>query len=198
MALELWLTFAVTYALFSAIPGPSVLMVTGQTLAHGPRTGLRCVFGDLVGGLMMMSMGFAGLGTILAMSDVAFAAVKWLGVAYLVVLGWRQLRNAGRPRTETQPNGFGSGLLTGILNPKANGFFLAFTAQFIDPTAPALVQFLTLGATALVVAGTVLSAYVLLASRLGRIWHGPNAGKRADQLGGTAMIGGGAVLALRG
>lgn len=198
MSIDLWLTFALSYAAFSAIPGPSVLMATGQTLAHGVRTGLRCVLGDLMGGIMMMSLGFAGLGAILALSDLAFAVVKWAGVAYLVVLGLRQLWRAGQDRATGPAKGFQSGLLVGVLNPKANGFFLAFTAQFIDPALPGLPQFLTLGLTAFGVAGLVLSAYVLLAGRIGARWRDAAARKRADQAGGAMMIGGGVWMALRG
>lgn len=197
MTTETWLIFALTYAGFCTIPGPSVLMAIGQTLAHGLRTGLRCVIGDLMGGVAMMSVGFIGLGTILAMSDTAFAVIKWLGVVYLVILGAQQLRRAGQPPGDTAPKGFRTGLLVGLLNPKANAFFLAFTAQFIDPDLPGLPQFLILGLTAFGIAGLVLSTYVLLAGRIGRRWRDARARKRADQMGGALMIGGGVWMALR-
>lgn len=195
---DLWLTFALTYAAFSAIPGPSVMMAIGQTLTHGRRAGLRCVAGDLMGGAVMMSLGFVGLGSVLALSDTAFAVVKWAGVAYLIYLGGQKLRHAGRPGQPPQDRGFRTGLLVGLLNPKANAFFIAVTAQFIDPTLPALPQFWILGVTAMTMAGLVLALYVALAGWIGQKWNTPRARKRVDQMGGSVMIGGGVLVALRG
>ncbi|UYV39107.1 LysE family translocator [Rhodobacteraceae bacterium D3-12] len=197
MAFETWLWFAIIYAAFSAIPGPSVLAVVGQTLAHGVANGLRCVVGDLAGGVIMVSLGFAGLGAILAASDAGFQAVKWVGTLYLVWLGLHQLWHAGRNKKET-PRGFVSGFVIGIVNPKANAFFIAFTAQFIDPALPGLPQFLILGATSMGMAGIVLCCYVAGAGYLRRLLFTAKARKRTDQLGGTVLVGSGVALGLRG
>ena len=197
MAFETWVWFAVIYAAFSAIPGPSVLAAVGQTLSAGVANGLRCVAGDLAGGLIMVSLGFAGLGAIIAASDTAFLVVKWIGTAYLIGLGVSQIWRAGRPRTSGQ-GGFFSGFVIGIFNPKANAFFIAFTAQFIDPTLPGLPQFLILGATSMAMAGLVLCGYVALAGYMGRLLFTERARKRTDQAGGSVMIGSGVALALRG
>ena len=194
---HLWLTFALTYAAFSAIPGPSVMMAIGQTLSHGKSAGLRCVAGDLMGGAAMMSLGFAGLGSVLALSQTGFDVVKWAGVAYLIYLGVQKLRLAGH-EAPAPDRGFRSGLLVGLLNPTAKAFFIAVTAQFIDPALPAAPQFVILGGTAMTMAGLVLCLYVALAGWIGQKWATPRARRRVDQLGGSAMIGGGILVALRG
>lgn len=197
MTFETWIGFAVMYAAFSALPGPSVLAVVGQTLTHGVQNGLRCAAGDLAGALIMISLGFAGLGAILVASDIAFQIVKWIGAVYLVALGLHQIRRAGQIGTR-QHNGFSSGLVIGIVNPKTNVFFIAFSAQFIDPASPGLPQFLILGGTSLAIAGAVLCCYVVLAGYMGRVLFLGRVRKRTDQLGGSFLAGSGVALALRG
>ncbi len=199
--IENWIAYVIAYAVISIIPGPSVFMVIGQSLSRGTRAATACIVGDLAGGVIVMTASYLGLGLILASSSVAFMALKWAGVAYMAWLGIMQVRTARnltevKPITPTSSRGsLGAGFLTGVLNPKAIMFNMAFLAQFIEPSAPPLGQFLILMATSTVVVALVLGAYTVLAARLGFRLQTLTARKNMGYAGGSCLLGGSVVMA---
>ena len=67
---------------------------------------------------------------------MAFAALKWCGVVYLLYMAWQVLREQGAlavdARVDAAPQRvIVTGFLINILNPKLSIFFLAFLPQFI-------------------------------------------------------------------
>ena len=201
MSFENWIAYVIAYTVISIIPGPSVFMVIGQSVSRGTRAAMACIAGDLAGGVIVMAASYLGLGLILASSSFAFMAMKWVGVAYMAYLGIRQIiaaRNFKEVKDISNPSSKGSlsaGFLTGVLNPKAIMFYMAFLAQFITPTAPQLPQFLILMATSTVVVALVLGAYALLASRVSARLQSVKAHKRMSYAGGSFLLGGSAVMA---
>ena len=201
MQFESWIAYVIAYAVISIIPGPSVLMVIGQALSRGKRAAMACIFGDLIGGLCVMTASYLGLGLILASSAFAFAVMKWLGVAYMAYLGLSQIVAARRisdialPKEAASKGSFGAGFLTGVLNPKAIMFYMAFLAQFIDPAAAQLPQFLILMLSSTVVVALVLGAYALMAAQISDYLKGAKAQKRMGYAGGTFLLGGSAMMA---
>ena len=198
MAFDLWLAFVASYVVLTLIPGPSVLMVIGQALTHGRATALRCVMGDVAGGVVLIALSLAGVGALLAASAVLFTAVKWAGVLYLLWLGVDQIRTARRPveATTTRRSGFKVGFITGVLNPKAIMFYVSFLSQFTDPAAGFASQFLVLVATSTVIVGGILAGYVMLASEAREVFRGDVARRRIGYAGGSALIGGGVLVAV--
>ena len=191
MALDLWIAFVVTYTVISLIPGPSVMMVISQAISHGPRAALFCVLGDLLGGIILVALSLFGVGAILQASALAFQAVKWAGVIYLAYLGYCQIKGASTHGTaKPQPAGKAvkAGFLTGVLNPKAIVFYMAFLSQFMDATVPVWSQFIVLVCTSSVIVGIVLSGYALLAARASGVLQGRTR-RRLDVLGGGVLIG---------
>lgn len=99
-----------------------------------------------------------GLGAMLLASEAAFAAVKWVGAAYLFWLGWHAWHSrefSGLALVDTPAGGpaapvrlralIAEEFLLGITNPKAIILFAAIFPQFIDPGQPAARQFVVLG-----------------------------------------------------
>jgi len=202
MTIENWIAYAIAYAVISIIPGPSVFMVIGQALSRGTRAAVACIAGDLAGGIIVMTASYLGLGLILASSSLAFVALKWVGVAYMAYLGITQIV-AARNLTEIKAEGtvstrgsLGAGFLTGVLNPKAIMFYMAFLAQFIEPNAPQLPQFLILMATSTVVVALVLGAYALLAVKASARLRSIKARRRIGYTGGSFILGGSVVTAV--
>jgi threonine/homoserine/homoserine lactone efflux protein len=78
-----------------------------------------------------------GLAAVLHASGVAFQAVKYAGVAYLLWMAWSTWRDTGALHvdTATSPSSVRSVITTGItanlLNPKLTLFFFAFLPQFV-------------------------------------------------------------------
>jgi threonine/homoserine/homoserine lactone efflux protein len=138
------------------VPGPAVVYVVARSVSGGRLTGLVSVLGIELGTLTHVVFAAAGLSAIVASSVVAFSVVKWLGAAYLVWIGLRQIFGRGEENgTETLSYGgdnrlrvFYQSVLVQILNPKVALFFLAFLPQFVDPSrGAAWTQIVVLGAT---------------------------------------------------
>jgi threonine/homoserine/homoserine lactone efflux protein len=74
-------------------------------------------------------------------SALAFAALKWCGVVYLLYMAWQALRETGALAVDAKVDAkvdarsnlrvIVTGFLINILNPKLSIFFLAFLPQFI-------------------------------------------------------------------
>jgi threonine/homoserine/homoserine lactone efflux protein len=86
-----------------------------------------------------------GVSAIVLASAELFTALKVIGAAYLIWLGFRTLQSARRDASTSFNSGsavppvgprraFHEGVLIKALNPKTAAFFLAFIPQFVDPT----------------------------------------------------------------
>ncbi|MFL6692475.1 MAG: LysE family translocator [Ramlibacter sp.] len=133
--------------LLNLTPGPDVLYIVSQSLRAGARAGIVAGLGITAGCFVHVGAAALGVGALLAASATAFTALKWLGAAYLLWVGFRLLvarapDAAADLRTMAQeaPDAslqavFLGGFWTNVLNPKVAIFFLAFVPQFIAPDA---------------------------------------------------------------
>ena len=138
--------------LLLVVPGPSVLYIVTQSVSHGRRAGIASVAGITTGTLVHIAAATVGLSALLASSAVAFDVVKYLGAAYLIVIGVRRLAGFERAQGERARGTrdlvrlYRQGIVVNTLNPKTALFFLAFLPQFVDPSrGVAWVQVLLLG-----------------------------------------------------
>lgn len=191
MSLETWLAYTLACVVLTIIPGPSVMLVVGQTLMRGKTAAVMCILGDVVGSIVLTGLSFAGVGAILAASTVLFQIVKWTGVVYLAWLGYSQIRAARRDSVALEPGiragsawgSFWAGTLTAIFNPKAIVFYMAFLAQFIDPAADMTVQLVVLTLTSSVVVMVLLAGYALIAARARKLFQTRLARRRMGYAG---------------
>jgi threonine/homoserine/homoserine lactone efflux protein len=151
-----YVLFVVAALALLLVPGPAVVYVVVRSVSGGRLTGLVSVLGIELGTLTHVVFAAAGLSAIVASSVVAFSVVKWLGAAYLVYLGLRQIFGRGGEEEDTELSDsedsrfrvFYQSVLVQILNPKVALFFLAFLPQFVDPSrGAAWTQIVVLGAT---------------------------------------------------
>ena len=143
----------------------------------------------------------AGVAALLATHPWAFAAVQWLGAAYLAWLGWKMLTAApgAPPVLHMQPRHyFKQGAIITLLNPKAIVFYMAFFPLFVDPQQHQGV--LTFAVMALTIASlTLLYALVvvLLTRYLAqRLRAHPLIGRTLEKTAGMLLLGFGLKLAL--
>jgi threonine/homoserine/homoserine lactone efflux protein len=203
-----FLLFAAASLAFLAIPGPSVFYIVTRSLAQGRRAGVTSMLGVQAGGLVHVVAAAFGVSAIIASSATAFTIVKYVGAAYLVLLGGRKLlaRGAdadpamelGAPSTGRQL--FWQGAIVNVFNPKTALFFLAFLPQFVDPSAgPVAPQMLLLG-TMLVSLGVVSDGtYALVAAGAGRKLRETASARRAlDRLSGGVFVSLGLIAAFAG
>ena len=75
--------FVIAILLFLAIPGPGNLAIISSTAQGRVRGGLASTFGIIAGDQILMCCAVAGVAALLKAYPAAFAAVQWLGAAYL-------------------------------------------------------------------------------------------------------------------
>jgi threonine/homoserine/homoserine lactone efflux protein len=200
------LVFTAAAALFAVFPGPAVMYIVTRSVAQGRRAGVMSALGIETGNLVHVAAAALGLSAVLASSALAFAALKYLGAAYLVYLGVRQLlhgRDAHANHVDNQARPgrlFANGTLIAVLNPKTALFFVAFLPQFIDTArGPAVVQIALLGV--LLVAVTTVSdlVYAVLSGTAGGwLRASPRIGRARRYLSGGVYLSLGVWAALGG
>jgi threonine/homoserine/homoserine lactone efflux protein len=198
MSLETWIAFLIASAAMLAIPGPTILLVIGQSLGAGRGRALPLVAGVALGDLTAMSLSLAGLGALLAASATAFTALKWAGAAYLVWLGvrlWRAPVEAAAAPPLTARRAFRDAYVVTALNPKSIAFFVAFAPQFVSPAAPFLPQAALLVASFVALAALNALAYALLAGRLSGAVARAAVRRGFNRVGGGMLIGAGIATA---
>ena len=133
--------FVVASFIILAVPGPTIIMVISQALAHGRPVAFASVLGVGLGDLVAASLSILGVGTILAASATAFVAIKWVGAGYLVWIGIKMWRSPVTPFTADEAASgmsrktlpvFRDAFLVTLFNPKGIVFFIAFVPQFIN------------------------------------------------------------------
>jgi len=136
------LSFLLTSLIVVASPGTGVLYTLAVALTRGSRASVAAAFGCTLGIVPQMLTAMLGLAAILHTSAMAFAALKWCGVVYLLYMAWQALREHGALSidTEVKPRSrrrvIVTAILINILNPKLSIFFLAFLPQFIAVDEP--------------------------------------------------------------
>lgn len=200
-AFFVFLAAALTLAI---IPGPGMLYVLARTLRGGRREGILSTAGTGIAGLFHTLAAALGVSAILATSAVAFATVKWLGVAYLIYLGIKILfdkhsfaDNLGLEITNAPKGALRQGIIAEVLNPKTALFFLAFIPQFINPEGHIFWQFMLLGTITTVLTSGIDLIVAFAASPLSRLLKRSKPLQRVQRYGsGTALLGLGVYVAV--
>lgn len=181
MTLSTWLAFFAASWAISFSPGPGALSAMASGLKYGFRRGYWTTAGLLLGIMAQVSLVGLGLGALLATSEWAFNLVKWLGVAYLIHLGWRQFHTDAMPVAVVarEPAPFKArelvlrGLLVNVTNPKGTVFLLAVVPQFLDVLQPLAPQYLLIGATICFTDLVAMGCYTSLASHMLKLLRKP-------------------------
>jgi threonine/homoserine/homoserine lactone efflux protein len=191
--------------LLAIAPGPGMLYVLARCLAGGKREGVLSALGTFFGGMVHVFAAALGISIVLAKSAAAFAAVKYVGAAYLCFLGLRMIVDAGRndeslsavPEFKPARNPLWQGVATEVLNPKTALFFLSFIPQFVNRSAGHIFpQFIALGTISVMMNTSADLIVIALAGPLGeRIRSSAKFRRRQRTLTGAIMIGLGTYLA---
>ncbi len=203
MPIEIWTMYVVTVLAMMSTPGPSHLLMLSNSMAHGFKRSLATVAGDLTANLLQMLAAGLGLAALLTVYANALAVIKWLGVAYLIFLGLRLIRNAGTRNTGSQeaaPASAGKlwlqGFITSATNPKAIVFFAALFPQFISADGPFWPQFIILSISYIVIDGLFLCAYGLGANWIANRFTGSTR-TTIEKVGGGLMLGAAVLLGFK-
>ncbi len=153
-------------------PGPDNLLAISRGLSQGPLAGALLSLGAGLGIMAHTLAATLGLALVLQTSPLAFLAVKVLGAAYLLWLGYkaivaRDLVTFVPAQQQPLRRVFMTGLLSNLLNPKPGLFVVAFIPQFTHPERGSVsAQMLGYGAIFAVLTVLIFALLAGFASRL--------------------------------
>jgi homoserine/homoserine lactone efflux protein len=180
MTWQVWAAFLGASLAISLSPGAGAVTSMSTGLAVGLRRGYWNILGLQIGVVLQIAVVAAGLGALIAGSDVAFEVIKWFGVAYLAYLAVAQWRATPTEAdvtvevTELSPRALVTrGFLVNASNPKAVVFMLAVLPQFLDPARPLIPQYLVITATMVTVDVLVMTGYTGFAAKVLRALRSP-------------------------
>ena len=195
-----YFAFLAAVAILMAIPGPNVALIVANSIAHGARYGLMTVAGTSSAMIVQLALTGLGMTALLGGLAEAFGWLRWLGVAYLLWLGFRAWTSPPADLTRTAPEAPNTrailmrGFFVSMTNPKTLLFYAAFFPQFIDAAAPVGPQVLKLAVSFVAMAVLVDGGWALLAARFRRALA--MNGKLRNRLTGGLLMGAGLGLAL--
>src|SRR5712672_4667146 len=97
------ISFLVTSLIVIVSPGTGVLYTLAAALTKGSRASIAAAFGCTLGIVPHMSAAMLGLAAVLHTSALAFAALKWCGVIYLLYMAWQALHERGALAIDPRP-----------------------------------------------------------------------------------------------
>ncbi|HXI87466.1 MAG TPA: LysE family translocator [Parvularculaceae bacterium] len=193
MSLDHFLAFVAATSILVLTPGPVVAFVVATTLRRGVGAGLAIVVGTTGALAIHMALVWLGLSTLLSHFGEALFWLKWVGAAYLFVLGLGALfakeAPAGEPALPPARSSLRlarDGFLVAIVNPKPLIFYAAFFPLFIDAGRPAEPQLSILCPTFLVIAASLDSCWALMAARARPFLT--RAGRWGNRISGGVLI----------
>jgi len=196
--------FLATAIVLLLVPGPAVLYVVTRSIEMGRSGGLASVAGITTGTVAYVALASVGLSSLILASTAAFDAVKYVGAAYLFLLGMRRLLGRGleEPGEEAVPRtrrrAYMQGVFVNLTNPKTIVFIFAFIPQFVDVGAGHVwLQIIALGVTFAVLGFLSDSCYAFVAGSIADRLRGTPVIARIERwFGGTVLIGLGVAAAL--
>jgi threonine/homoserine/homoserine lactone efflux protein len=183
----LYSLFAVAAVVILLIPGPAVVYILTRSVAQGRAAGFVSALGVGVGNMFHVVAATLGLSALLASSAVAFSVVKYVGAAYLIVIGIRRLLDGDEDDAEDRaPRSlrkiFAQGVIVNLLNPKIALFFLAFLPQFVDPARGGVAwQIFFLGLTLALIGIVTDSIYGVIGGSAGRLLRNSRRWRRSER-----------------
>ncbi|MEM7196861.1 MAG: LysE family translocator [Pseudomonadota bacterium] len=173
-----FLVYCMTVWVLVVIPGPTVTMLVAIALRGGMGDGFACLGGATLALIAQQILLVAGLsGLIYALQDSLWL-LQISGAVYLCCVGGTQIAKARAYETQANQTQarrglFWRGAWVQFTNPKTLLFYLAFYPQFLQDDVAASVQFGVMGAVFVIIACLQDGLYIVLASRLRKIFQSP-------------------------
>jgi threonine/homoserine/homoserine lactone efflux protein len=197
------LLFAGALFLNAGSPGPSIAVLVSQVLTRGAGTVIPFVAAMWIGEAAWLAAAVAGLSVLAERLHLVFVAVKWAGLAYLVVLAIRMWRApVGEAAGAEAPRGsalarFASGLALTLGNPKIMVFYVALLPSLVDMTRIGVAEWALLTLVQVTVMAVTDLGWIALAARARGLFRSPRAMRFANRTSAVAMGGAAAVIATR-
>jgi threonine/homoserine/homoserine lactone efflux protein len=196
--------FMLAFAASAAAPGPEIAGLLARALGNGIRSSVPLACGIVAGKLLLLSAAVIGLTGLVRAIGPFFAVLQYLGAAYLIWLGIKKWRRAGRildTETRAAPTTLvrevGLGMAMTMSNPIALVFYVALLPGVIDVADVTVRSYLILCALLALVMTVVVLGYGLMAELARTLLSASNSKSRIDRISGVMFVLAGVLIALR-
>ncbi|HTC44130.1 MAG TPA: LysE family translocator [Steroidobacteraceae bacterium] len=179
----------------SITPGPNNVMLTAAGANFGLRRTVPHILGVTCGFAFLVAASCGGLGLLFTRFPEVHAALRWVGAAYLLFLGWQLLRaKGGAVGSAGKPVTFWEAAAFQFLNPKAWVIALTAATLFLPPQ---LGQFLGSSYVATIITLVNLpciTVWAVFGSSLGLILTRPGARRAFNWVMAVALAATGVMM----
>ncbi len=171
MSFDAWLIFALFWLVFVTTPGPNAVNCITNGMELGFKRSLWGVAAILTQSVCFQVLSALGVTALIATSELGFTIAKYVGAAWLIWLGIKGLRDAGKPAPALPPSSgriYWRALAIAVINPKSVAGYLAAFSQFVQPGVPIWEQMIYIMPTAMVLTALSYSGFTALGAALGR------------------------------
>lgn len=192
--------FLLVALLVTLTPGPATANVIRVAARDGRRAALGAVVGNSGGVLLWAGLSAVGVSSLILASEVAYTALKIGGGLVLVALGVRALLHRSGsdpavPAPRRSGNGWRTGLVTSVSNPKLAVFFVALFPQFLSPHTAVLPAALAMAGVIVALDVLWFSTVIALVTRARTLLR-PRLHRVMERVTGSVMVGLGVRLAI--
>ena len=202
MAFETWTAFVLIWFVLVAFPGPNTVFVMAVSSRRGLPAALSAASGISLAVAVYVILVGLGLLAFMAASALAFEMLRWTGVGYLLYLGWKAWHAPAEPADDTPVtlpeagNLVIRGALVSLTNPKSVLSYMLVYPPFLSGVGDTVSSLVIMGATSIMVALVVYTAYGYAASRLGRLIRSRRQALIRNRLFAAVFTAGGIALAV--
>ena len=205
MSIEAAITFAIAIFIFGITPGPGTFALLARALSTGAKDCLPMSLGMAISDIIYLILATFGLSAIAENYGGVFTAIRFIGAAYLLYLGWKMWTaevdahlEKAKSKASSWINGFIQGFLISASNPKVILFYIAFLPTFIDLSTLTTQDIVLVSVITLFALVAALMLVSVAASRVRQYLKSPKAVRRLNRTAGGIMIGAGLFLVYRG
>ncbi len=200
------LFFAGTLFAAAITPGPCVAALLARIFGQGMRGTPLFVVGMICGDLFWFTLAVMGLAAIATNYAIVFAALKWIGAAYLLYVAWGMWNSKGvTPRQDgdaavkasSRLMALLAGLSMNLSNPKVVIFYMALMPNIVPMDRINLLAYWELAATMTSVLFIVFGIYACLAVSARELISSQKTFQRLNRSSSLVMIGVAATMVTR-
>ncbi len=202
------LLYCTTLFLASIIPGPSMLLALNHGMRFGAKRTVATASGNVTASLLQASISLTGLGALLAASETLFLTIKWIGAAYLIIIGIQAYRSTNiiveterntskEPQVKPLHKMFLEAFCVAMGNPKAILFFSALFPQFINMETIKAAELIGAMAMLALIAFLCFMIYAVGGEKVIALFKKSRLGRVINKVVGTAFIGSGIGILIK-
>jgi threonine/homoserine/homoserine lactone efflux protein len=180
---------------FILTPGPGVFAIISKSLSNGSVSAFTIAAAMIIFDLLYLILACYGLSKIAETAPLLFLAIRFIGAAYLIYLGFKMfketslsLEKSEEKSSENFSHTFMQGIFIGASNPKVILFYLALLPSFFNLENLSILKLIVIILLTIVAAITGVSILALGAKLIKKLVRSKKGVKTINSISGSLMI----------